>query len=135
MTISGQRSSQATKLSHEGFMNIKIKRVYEQPNKKDGERILVDRLWPRGLTKEKAHADLRLKEIAPSTELRKWFGHDPNKWRSFRRRYETEIRHNDVLIKLLKQKAREGTVTLVYGAHDEKHNEALVLKQFLERSR
>jgi len=135
MTISGQRSSQATKLSHEGCMNIKIKRVYEQPNKKDGERILVDRLWPRGLTKEKAHADLWLKEIAPSTELRKSFGHDPNKWRSFRRRYETEIRHNDELVKLLKQKAREGTITLVYGAQDEKHNEALVLKQFLERSR
>jgi uncharacterized protein YeaO (DUF488 family) len=115
-------------------MNIKIKRVYEQPDKKDGERILVDRLWPRGLTKAKAHVDLWLKEIAPSTELREWFGHDPEKWRSFRRRYETEIRHNDDLIKLLKQKARKGTVTLVYGARDEKHNEALVLKKFLERS-
>jgi uncharacterized protein YeaO (DUF488 family) len=115
-------------------MNIKIKRVYEQSDKKDGERILVDRLWPRGLTKEKAAVDLWLKEIAPSTELRKWFGHDPNKWWSFRRRYETEIRHNDDLIKLLKQKARKGTVTLVYGARDEEHNEALVLKQFLEKS-
>ena len=114
-------------------MNIRIKRVYEQPDKDDGVRILVDRLWPRGLTKEKAAVDLWLKEIAPSTELRKWFGHDPNKWRSFRRRYETEIRHNDDLIKLLKQKARKGTVTLVYGARDEEHNEALVLKQFLEK--
>ena len=134
MTISGQRSSQATELSQEGSMNIKIKRVYEQPDKKDGERILVDRLWPRGLTKEKAGVDLWLKEIAPSTELRKWFGHDPEKWRSFRRRYETEIRHNDDLIELLKQKAREGTITLIYGARDEKHNEALVLKQFLEKN-
>jgi len=107
--------------------------VYKQPDKKDGEGILVDRLWPRGLSKEKAHVDLWLKEIAPSTELRKWFGHDPEKWRSFRRRYETEIRHNADLIKLLKQKVKEGTVTLVYGARDEKHNEALVLKQFLER--
>ena len=115
-------------------MSIKIKRVYEQPDRKDGERILVDRLWPRGLTKAKAHVDLWLKEIAPSTELREWFGHDPEKWTSFRRRYETEIRHNDDLIKLLKQKARKGTVTLVYGARDEKHNEALVLKKFLERS-
>ncbi len=115
-------------------MNIKIKRVYEQPDKKDGERILVDRLWPRGLTKEKAAVDLWLKEIAPSTELRKWFGHDPEKWSSFRRRYETEIRHNDDLVKVLKDKAKEGTVTLVYGARDEKHNEALVLKQFLEKS-
>ena len=114
-------------------MNIKIKRVYEPPDRKDGERILVDRLWPRGLTKEKAGVDLWLKEIAPSTELRKWFDHDPEKWQRFRRRYETEIRHKDDLIKVLRQKAREGTITLIYGARDEKHNEALVLKQFLEK--
>ena len=132
MTISGQRSSPATKAESRN-MKIKIKRVYEQPDKDDGVRILVDRLWPRGLTKEKAAVDLWLKEIAPSTELRKWFGHDPEKWSSFRRRYETEIRHNDDLIKLLKQRARYRTVTLVYGARDQKHNEALVLKQFLER--
>jgi uncharacterized protein YeaO (DUF488 family) len=112
-------------------MTIKIKWVYEQADKNDGVRILVDRLWPRGLTKEKAAVDLWLKEIAPSTELRKWFGHDPAKWTSFRRRYETELRHNGDLLKLLKQKAREGTVTLVYGARDQTHNEALVLKQFL----
>lgn len=98
-----------------------------------GVRILVDRLWPRGLTKEKSAVDLWLKEIAPSTELRKWFGHDPEKWKSFRGRYETEIRRNDDLIKVLKDKAGKGTVTLIYGARDEKHNEALVLKQFLER--
>jgi len=114
-------------------MNIKTKRVYEQPDKKDGERILVDRLWPRGLTKEKASVDLWLKEIAPSTELRKWFAHDPAKWKSFRGRYETEIRHNDDLVKVLEDKAKGGTVTLVYGARDENHNEALVLKQFLEK--
>lgn len=134
MTTSGLRSFQATEADSRN-MNIRIKRVYEQPDKDDGVRILVDRLWPRGLTKEKAHVDLWLKEIAPSTELRKWFGHDPNKWTSFRRRYETEIRRNDDLVKLLKQKARKATVTLVYGARDEKHNEALVLKQFLERTR
>lgn len=114
-------------------MNIKIKRVYEQPDQDDGVRILVDRLWPRGLTKEKASVDLWLKEIAPSTELRKWFGHDPEKWKSFRGRYVSEIRHNDDLLKVLKQKASEGTITLLYGTRDEKHNEALVLKQFLER--
>jgi uncharacterized protein YeaO (DUF488 family) len=102
--------------------------------KDDGLRILVDRLWPRGLTKEKARVDLWLKEIAPSTELRKWFAHDPAKWKSFRGRYETEISHNHDLIRVLKQKATEGTITLVYGARDEKHNEALVLKQFLERN-
>jgi len=114
-------------------MNIKIKRVYEQPDKTDGERILVDRLWPRGLTKGKASVDLWLKEIAPSTELRKWFGHDPDKWKSFRGRYETEIRHNADLIKVLMDNAKKGTVTLVYGARDEKRNEALLLKQFLEK--
>ena len=118
-----------------GSMNVKIKRVYEQPDKDDGVRILVDRLWPRGLTKEKASVDLWLKEIAPSTELRKWFGHDPDKWKSFRGRYETEIRHKEDLIKVLKQRARERTITLLYGARDEKHNEALVLKQFLEKHR
>ena len=115
-------------------MNIRIKRVYEEPDKDDGVRILVDRLWPRGLTKEKARVDLWLKEIAPSTELREWFDHDPKKWKGFRGRYETEIRHKDDLIKVLKQKAREGTITLIYGTRDEKHNEALVLKHILEKS-
>jgi uncharacterized protein YeaO (DUF488 family) len=132
MTISGQRSSPATK-AESRTMKIKIKRVYEQPDKDDGVRILVDRLWPRGLTKEKACVDLWLKDIAPSSELRKWFAHDPEKWKRFRERYETEINHNHDLIKVLKQKAKKGTITLIYGARDERHNEALVLKQFLER--
>jgi uncharacterized protein YeaO (DUF488 family) len=132
MTISARRSSQAIEAELRVGMKIKIKRVYEQPDKGDGVRILVDRLWPRGLTKEKASVDLWLKEIAPSTELRKWFGHDPDKWKSFRTRYETEIRHRDDLVKVLKQKAMEGTITILYGARDQKHNEALVLKQFLE---
>ena len=114
-------------------MNIKIKRVYEQPASDDGSRILVDRLWPRGLTKEKAHVDLWLKEIAPSRELRIWFGHDPDKWNRFRGRYETEIRNNNDLVKLLTDKAKAGMVTLLYAARDNKHNEALALKQFLER--
>ena len=114
-------------------MNIKIKRVYEQPSSDDGSRILVDRLWPRGLTKEKAHVDLWLKEIAPSTELRHWFRHDPKKWKNFRGRYETEIRKNDDSIGMLKDIAKKGTITLLYGARDEKHNEAQVLKRFLER--
>ena len=116
-------------------MNITIKRAYEQPDRADGVRVLVDRLWPRGLTKEKANIDLWLKEIAPSTELRKWFGHDPEKWRGFRARYITELRHKDDLVKFLKKKAREKKITLVYGARDQKHNEALVLKKFLERRR
>lgn len=114
-------------------MNIKIKRVYEQPSKDDGTRILVDRLWPRGVSKEKAKIDLWLKEIAPTTELRKWFGHDPEKWQRFRGRYQTELRHNDEVVKMLKAKARQGPITLVYAARDERHNEAVVLREFLVR--
>jgi uncharacterized protein YeaO (DUF488 family) len=115
-------------------MNVKLKRAYEKPEKADGTRILVDRLWPRGLTKVKANVDLWLKEIAPSTELRKWFGHDPKKWRSFRARYHTELKRHPDQLELVKSTAKEGTVTLVYGARDQEHNEAVVLKQLLERS-
>ncbi len=115
-------------------MSIEIKRVYEKPVKDDGCRILVDRLWPRGLTKQNASVDLWLKEIAHSTEFRKWFGHDPEKLDRFRVRYETELRHNDDLIEILKEKAGQGTITLIYAARDEKHNEARVLKLFLERN-
>jgi uncharacterized protein YeaO (DUF488 family) len=111
---------------------LKIKRVYETPDKNDGRRILVDRLWPRGLTKEKAKVDLWLKDIAPSTELRKWFGHDPKKWRSFRGRYQTELKHHADQLKVISSNAKEGPVTLVYGARDQDHNEAVVLKKFLE---
>lgn len=115
-------------------MNVKLKRAYEKPDKTDGTRILVDRLWPRGLTKRKASIDLWLKEIAPSTELRKWFGHDPKKWRNFRGRYQTELKRHPDQLQLIKNKAKEGTVTLIYGARDQEHNEAAVLKQFLETS-
>jgi len=114
-------------------MNVKVKRVYERPAKDDGSRILVDRLWPRGLSKEKADVDLWLKDIAPSTELRKWFGHDPEKWKSFRGRYETELKSKDELVEMLKAKAGKGTITLLYAARDEKRNEALVLKKVVER--
>jgi len=114
---------------------IKLKRAYEKPAKDDGERILVERLWPRGLTKAQAKLDLWLKEIAPSTELRKWFGHDPDKWVEFRQRYLKELRQKADLIKLLKRKAEEGTITLVYAARDEAHNGALVLQQLLQKGR
>ena len=112
-------------------MLVRIKRVYEQPDKVDGTRILVDRLWPRGLSKEKARVDLWLKDVAPSTELRKWFGHDPDKWPEFQTRYRAELRSNEEQLLLLKQEAAKGTVTLVYGARDEKHNEAVVLQEIL----
>jgi len=111
---------------------IQVKRVYEKPSRKDGLRVLVDRLWPRGLTKERAAVKLWLKDVAPSTELRKWFGHDPAKWKQFQVRYRKELREKKGAIELLKQKSAEHTVTLVYGARDEEHNEALVLKKILE---
>jgi uncharacterized protein YeaO (DUF488 family) len=112
-------------------MQIRIKRAYQQPDKADGTRILVDRLWPRGLTKEKACVDLWLKDIAPSTELRKWFGHDPDKWTEFQKRYRVELRNNKEQVSLLRQEAAKGLITLVYGAKDEEHNEAVVLQKIL----
>lgn len=115
-------------------MIIKLKRVYEKPKPADGTRILVDRLWPRGLSKVRAKLDLWLKEIAPSTELRKWFGHDAKKWRDFRRRYESELKRHAEQLALIKSKARQGAVTLLYAARDQEHNEAVVLKKLLERS-
>jgi uncharacterized protein YeaO (DUF488 family) len=111
---------------------IQLKRVYEKPSRKDGIRVLVDRLWPRGLTKERAAVKLWLKDVAPSSELRKWFSHDPAKWRQFQARYRKELREKKEALKLLKQKSNEHIVTLVYGARDEEHNEALVLKKVLE---
>jgi uncharacterized protein YeaO (DUF488 family) len=112
---------------------IKLKRVYEKPAKDDGERILVERLWPRGLTKQKAKVDLWLKDIAPSVDLRKWFGHDTEKWDEFRHRYREELAGKDELIKLLRRKASQGVITLVYAARDEEHNSAQVLKQALRK--
>jgi len=111
--------------------NIQIKRVYEEPDAKDGKRILVDRLWPRGLTKEKAKVDLWLKDVAPSTELRKWFAHDPARWTEFQTRYREELRANKEQFSLLKQEASKGPVTLVYGAKDQQHNEAVILQELL----
>ena len=113
-------------------MTVKIKRVYEKPDKEDGVRILVDRLWPRGLTKEKASADLWLKDIAPSTELRKWFNHDPDKWEEFKKRYFSELQKNKEPISQLKEQIRQHPVTLLYAAKDEEHNEAQVLKNYLK---
>jgi uncharacterized protein YeaO (DUF488 family) len=114
-------------------MSVGLKRVYEDPEKSDGTRILVDRLWPRGLTKEKAHVDLWLKEVAPSTELRKWFAHDPAKWPEFKTRYRAELKRNKEQVELLKQAAAKGPATLLYGAKDEVHNEAVVLQNLLSR--
>ncbi len=109
-----------------------MKRVYEKPARDDGFRVLVDRLWPRGLTKQKARINLWLKDIAPSTELRQWFGHDPEKWQQFKIRYGKELAGNKPMVKILKDLARKHkTLTLVYGAKDEAHNNALVLREFI----
>lgn len=112
-------------------MKLTIKRVYDEPNANDGTRILIDRLWPRGLSKEKARVDLWLKEIAPSTELRKWFAHDPAKWKEFKTRYHAELKHNSEHLAVLKQAIAKGPVTLLYGAKDEQHNDAIVLQELL----
>lgn len=111
---------------------MKIKRVYEKPEMEDGLRILVDRLWPRGLTKEKAHVDLWLKDIAPTTELRKWFGHEPARWNEFRQRYILELETNQKQTSILKEQLNAGPVTLVYAARDEEHNEAVILKELFD---
>lgn len=111
--------------------NIKIKRAYEIPSAGDGTRILIDRLWPRGITKATAAIDLWAKDIAPSTALRRWFGHDPARWQDFRRRYSLEIhRHRDQLDEL-RTLAQRGRITLVFSAHDEIHNDAIVLRDVL----
>ena len=110
---------------------IKIKRAYLEPEEDDGMRVLVDRLWPRGLTKEKANIDLWLKDVAPSTELRKWFSHDIEKWEEFKRSYLDELNENKKLVASLKEQLNKGNVTLIFGARDELHNEAIVLKELL----
>ena len=112
-------------------MNIKIKRVYEKPDKADGFRILVDRLWPRGVTKEKADLELWLKEIAPTTELRKWFNHDPARWKEFVKKYLKELKENEGAVANLKDYLKKGPVKLIHAAKDDTHNEALVIKDFV----
>jgi uncharacterized protein YeaO (DUF488 family) len=112
---------------------IHLKRVYEKPSSDDGVRILVERLWPRGLTKAKAAVDSWIKDVAPSPDLRKWFGHDPARWRRFKQRYWKELEGRKDDVDALRRKAREGRVTFIYAAHDQEHNAALALKEFIER--
>jgi uncharacterized protein YeaO (DUF488 family) len=111
--------------------NVRLKRAYERPAPADGTRILVDRLWPRGVTKAAAAIDQWVKDLAPSTDLRKWFGHDPARWQEFRRRYAAELRERAGEIRALRGQAKQGPVTLVYSAHDEAHNDAVVLRDIL----
>jgi len=114
---------------------IKLKRAYEAASADDGLRILVERLWPRGVSKQKAQIDLWLKNLAPSTELRKWYGHEPSRWSQFRKRYLAELEAMDDVVALLKYVTQEKTVTFVYAASDQERNSALVLKELLERGK
>ena len=110
---------------------IMLKRAYERPAEDDGTRILVDRLWPRGVKKEDAAIERWAKDLSPSTELRKWFGHDPARWREFRRRFAAELRRHPDQLKELRALARRAPITLVYAARDEAHNDAVVLREVL----
>ena len=111
---------------------IKIKRVYEPPSHDDGKRILIDRLWPRGLKKEDAHIDEWLKEVAPSNELRKWFDHDPDKWGEFKKRFFTELHGKQGVVDGIISAARKGTVTLLFGSKEERFNNAVALQEYIE---
>lgn len=113
-------------------MSIAIKRVYEPPAKNDGKRVLVDRLWPRGLKKDEAALDLWVRELAPSATLRRWFGHDPSRWDAFRHRYATELDAKAEYWRALAEEGARHRVTLVYGSKDEEHNNAVALKAYLE---
>ncbi len=112
---------------------ISIKQVYEEQGPSDGERYLVDRLWPRGMSKEKLVMDAWLKDVAPTTELRRWFGHDPDKWEEFQSRYRSELDANPDAWKPLLEASKRGNVTLLYSAHDSEHNNAVVLKAYIQQ--
>ena len=113
-------------------ISIRIKRVYAEPSEYDGRRILVDRLWARGLSKEKAKVDVWIKEIAPSTELRRWYGHDPNKWGEFKSRYAGELEANPGLVEVILEEVQAGVVTFLYSSKEEHLNNAVALKEYIE---
>jgi uncharacterized protein YeaO (DUF488 family) len=114
-------------------MTVRLKRAYEQPKPSDGYRVLVDRLWPRGVSKERAQLDEWARELGPSTELRRWFGHDPVRFAEFRRRYRAELTAHEEKLTELQQRARSGVLTLVYSARDTEHNDAVVLAELLRK--
>jgi uncharacterized protein YeaO (DUF488 family) len=116
-------------------MDVRLKRAYERPAAADGYRVLIDRIWPRGVTREEAHLDEWARELAPSGELRRWFGHDPARFEEFQRRYTEELGAQQGKLRELRRRARDGTLTLVYGARDSEHNDAVVLAEVLRRGR
>jgi uncharacterized protein YeaO (DUF488 family) len=116
-------------------VNLLIKRAYEPASPEDGSRFLVDRLWPRGIRKEALALSAWLKDVAPSDALRRWFGHDPARWVEFRRRYRTELKSNRAALQPVRDALSHGVVTLVYSAHDEAHNQAVVLREYLLKAK
>ncbi len=114
-------------------MVIKLKRVYEKPESTDGIRILVERLWPRGLSKERAKVDIWLKEVSPSTELRKWFDHDPSKWEEFKKRYFSELEKNHAALDTISNLPEKGNITFVFASKEEEFNNAVALKEYVEK--
>ena len=116
-------------------MDVRLKRAYEPPAQSDGYRVLIDRLWPRGVSKQEARLDEWARELAPSSELRRWFGHEPAKFDEFRRRYREELARQEEKLGELRRRARGGRLTLVYGARDSEHNDAVVLAELLRRGR
>jgi uncharacterized protein YeaO (DUF488 family) len=129
----GYRTSEPTQATSRTRRSIRIRRIYDPATPADGYRVLLDRIWPRGVTKEQADLDAWAKEIAVSSELRRWFGHDPARWDEFRRRYRTELQapERQPVLDELVRRAREGTISIVYGAKDEWHNNAVVLAELL----
>jgi uncharacterized protein YeaO (DUF488 family) len=115
------------------MLRLRVKRIYEPSTRADGFRVLVDRLWPRGVSKQRAALDLWMKSIAPSPELRTWFGHDPKRWKQFQARYRAELRSHKAELAELRARAHEGNVTLLFAARDVEHNEAIVLKDVLDK--
>src|SRR5579859_3033435 len=113
-------------------MKIQVKRIYEEAEPGDGVRVLVDRWWPRGISKDKARLDDWARDIAPSNEMRKWYGHDPEKWKEFKSRYEAELKKHDDLVEALKAKANDKTLTLLYSSKEVRLNNAVALKEILE---
>jgi uncharacterized protein YeaO (DUF488 family) len=116
-------------------MEVRLKRAYEPPAASDGYRVLIDRLWPRGVKRDEARLDEWARELAPSSELRRWFGHDPARFGEFRRRYTAELGDQEEKLRELRRRARTGPLTLVYGARDEEHNDAIVLAEILRSGR
>jgi len=125
------RSTRVRRCDTSSAVDVRLKRAYESPAASDGYRVLIDRLWPRGVSRERAQLDEWAQELAPSPELRRWFGHDPARFADFRRRYGAELATREVKLEELRQRAREGTLTLVFGARDTEHNDAVVLAEIL----